>query len=237
MKVKVLAVFIGLLVIGCIGYKTRVNIIEGQKLESALSRIVCVAEVKASNSDIWQEIKSVGGTSFPIGGGLQVGLTHATDLPEKFLVRSPFGVYYAKREVRNKHYFMGDVEIELVAEKNDVSIFRKPYVEEIVFTLGEDPVVGTELFVIGDSMLMGNNWKTGIVSMAKAPTDTSLDLSHCFVHTVPSNGGDSGSPILARKPNCPYEVVGILNASFTSAQAYNTGIYVSFVKELLDSIK
>ena len=92
--------------------------------------------------------------------------------------------------------------------------------------------------MIGDSMLYGNNWKTGIVSMAKAPqtTGTDIDLRYCFLHTVPTNGGDSGSPILAKKYDNAYEVVGIVNASFVRAQAYNTGIYVSFVKELLDSI-
>lgn len=236
MKIKVLAVLFMVFLVGCIGYQSRVNIIEGKQLESALSRIVCVAEVKAENSDVWREIKSVGGTSFPIGNGLQIGLTHATDLPEKFLVMTPFGLYWGTREVRNKRYFIDEVEIELLAEKGDVSIFKKPSTSSIKFVLGEDPVVGTELFVIGDSMLLGNNWKTGIVSMAKAPPNTGIDLSHCFVHTVPSNGGDSGSPILARKPNCNYEVVGILNASLRGAQAYNTGIYVSFVKELLDSI-
>ena len=235
MKIKVLVVLICVLV-GCIGYKTNINIPEGKRLESALSRIVCVAEVRTSKADTWEEMKSDGGASFPIGNGIQIALTHAADILEHYQVMSPFGPTFLTREVRNRKYYLDDIEIELVAAKGDVSIFKKPYAEPITFILGKDPVVGTELFVIGDSMLNGNNWKTGIVSMAKAPYSPVVDMSHCFVHTVPTNMGDSGSPILARRPNGPYEVVGIVNAKRVGAQAYNTAIYVSFVKELLDSI-
>ena len=224
------------LIISCVRYTTNIDVQQGKKLEAVLSRIICIAEARKSKDDEWKEIKTKGSTSFPIGNGLQIGLTHATDVLEKYLISSPFGPYYMKREVRNRRYFIGDIEIELLTKKGDVSIFKKPYESDIIFTLGTNPEIGTELFIIGDSMLKGNNWKTGIVSMLKAPLTRSMDLSYCFVHTVPTNSGDSGSPVLAERYDGSYEVVGTLNATFTKFQGYNTGIYISFIKELLDTI-
>ena len=236
-SIKVLAALtVAFLIIGCARYKTNIDVQQGKKLSSALSRIVCIAEVRKDKDDEWIEKRTRGGVSFSIGNGLQIGLTHATDLPEKYIQMSRFGPYGVKREVRNKKYFIDDIEIILLTQKGDVSIFKKPYESDVIFKLGVDPGMGTNLFVIGDTMLKGNNWKTGIVSMLKSPLIRSMDLSNSFVHTVPTNGGDSGSPILAEKHDGSYEVVGILNASFTRSQSYNTGVYISFVKELLDTL-
>ena len=220
---------------GCVAYKTRVGVTEAMILTNSLNHIIHKAEIKVDGGE-WKET-SKKGTSFPIGDGLQVGLSHC-DVQNFVIIRTQFGVYKQDIEVRNRSYWIGKVEIELVARLGDISIYKKPYEADNPFTLGVDPDVGVELLIIGDSFLDGNNWKTGIVSMLEISErwiERDDDLNYCFLHTVPLNPGDSGSPVLAKRGHL-YEVVGIANAGAMQAQLYNFAIRVSRIKETIKLI-
>lgn len=235
-NIALIAVLI-LFMVGCAThYRTHIDVPEAKTLTQSLDRITFKAEVKYS--DTWESVVKKG-TSFPIGDGLQVALTHC-DIGDKVLVRTPFGLVRVDVEVRNRSYWIGDTEIELVARRGDISVFRKPYESENSFSLGEDPEIGTELLVLGDSFLSGENWKTGIVSMEEAPEEAikqKEELKNCFVHTVPANPGDSGSPVLAMNQGGDYELVGILNAGNMRAQLYNLAFNVSYLREVLDEVE
>lgn len=215
-----------MVVVGCVPrYQNSLMVNKVDDLLGSIHVIELRAEVLLD--DEWVGIKQKGGTSFAIEGGYLIALSHATRIPDVQI----WGTTLVYNKVRNRTYWIGDKQIELLGRIDDVSLFKTPWMENSPFVLGSDPVVGTDLVVLGNSMLNGINIKTGIVSML----DTGkFELDDCFTHTVPLNAGDSGSPILAIR-GASYEVVGIANAG-TSAQGYNFGIYISRVKEVLDEL-
>lgn len=227
---------VAMVLIGCAVYKTRIDVPEAKVLTNSLSRIVHKAEVSA-DGETWKEA-SQKGTSFPIGDGFQVALSHC-DVKDYVTTPTPFGLLKQDVQVRNRSYWIGDVEIELVARLGDISIYQKPYEVDNPFTMGTDPDIGTELLVLGDSFVGGTNWKTGIVSMLDAHSKAvkkDEEFGRCFTHTIPLNPGDSGSPVLAMNQEGNYEVVGIVNAANFRAQLYNLAFPVSYIQEAINLI-
>lgn len=196
--------------LGCIHYRNSLNVNQETNLRNSLD----IIDTKVGDYTMAK------GTSFPIGDGYQLALTHATNGPA-----------FAK-------YFIKDREIELVGIIGDISLFKKSWKADYPFTLGEDPIVGTELVMLGNSMLNVRNTKLGIVSalgIGKYGKED-IDFKNSFLHTIPTNPGDSGSPALARNLQGEYEVVGIVNAGIMQAQGYNMAIKVSYMKEVIDAI-
>lgn len=231
----VIILLITTMLIGCVVYKTHINVPEAKILTNSLNRITHKAEI-SRDGETWSKT-SKQGTSFPIGDGLQVALTHC-DVQDFIANRTRFGIYRRDVEVKNRSYWIDDVEIELVARLGDVSIYQKPYEADNPFTMGINPGIGTELLMLGDSFMDGNNWKTGMVSKLKVNkkrVKRDDDFDYCFIHTIPLNLGDSGSPVLARRGG-RYEVVGIANAGVLRAQLYNFAIKVSRIKETIQII-
>lgn len=230
----------------CLKYKNALdNVEEIKKLKKSLHRIVVKGEGRFldSKNSTWTKIKSGGGTSFSIGDGFSIALTHATDLPKIHKEFTKKGFICRKREIRNPTYWIGEKQIKLIGKIGDISLFKKPWEDRYPFKLGEDPQVGTVLTVIGDSMLNGNNIKIGIVSMMNLGRITKdkeiIDAKHCFLHTTPVTPGDSGSPALTfnNKKN-EYVVTGIINGGHfrTYVQLYNFALRVSHVKKVIKQI-
>lgn len=223
----------------CNYYKSDFNLIKVQSRINEISIITTEAEIKRYNDKDWVDIE-IRGTSFSIGDGYQLALVHATIIKEDYLIQTPFGAHIPDhRKVRNQKHYIDDKEIELIGMIDDIVLFKKPWASLYPYKIGQDPMIGDNLLMIGNSMLNGVNIKIGLVSLMSMGRYTieSDDFKYCFVHTVPTNGGDSGSPLLAMNRNFEYEVVGIVNASTHKAQEYSFAIKASRIHEVIEEIK
>jgi S1-C subfamily serine protease len=168
-----------------------------------------------------------------------VAETHATQVSNEKIIRTPFGMFFLQQKVVSEKFFIDDREIQLIGRHRDISLFEdtEPYTGKIIpFGNSDELEIGTRVIIVGWSLGKGINTKDGIVSMFitddqfNPPGDTIKDIS--FMLTVPVNPGDSGSPVLAIRGG-KYEIVGL-----TCAMGVGNGLgfafYGNFVK---DSVK
>lgn len=218
-------------------YENALDVRQAEQLKQSLDIIVTKTMVRKDETCEWEKFE-VKGTSFPIGKGYQLALTHATVVEMDYAFNSAFGVFNLQRQVKDISYFINGKEIYLIGRVGDISLFRKTWKSTCPFKLGCNPIVGTKVMVIGNSMLNGNNIKLGIVSALDLGrySGEDVDMQNSFVHTVPTNGGDSGSPILAKNQIGIYEVVGIVNAGILNAQGYNSAIKINYIKGVVKKL-
>ena len=170
--------------------------------------------------------------AFPLENNLIVALTHATQFPRERIIFTPLGVISTPLVVEWEKNYLNGKELELVGRENDVSFFRADV--EPLCKLGDSDKLelGTELSVMGYSFNRDINFKTGVVSVLDTKDEmykSTTPLKDLFIHTVPLNPGDSGSPVFAKGYN-GMEIVGIANA-VSNGVGIGFAIRINVVKE------
>jgi len=183
------------------------------------------------------------GTAIAIREDLVLALTHVCTLPRKIAMPSPFGMIEIDKDVEYEKNYINGKEVELVKRVDDVSLFKAEKLTPIGFELGDSDSleIGTKVFMVGWSGLKERNFKQGIVSVLDLTCEEwdSKEFGlgkDMFMHTAPTNPGDSGSPLFARKGN-KYEIVGIINAKYFGYDGMGFAIRINFIKNLINDIR
>jgi len=201
------------------------NIFNPTEIEEAIDTLMVVrteAIIKDDNKSVMKA------TAFSIGNGYIIALTHATKTP---------GYITSSRVVLSEKHFIKDKEIKLIGRYKDISLFKSDIDNALPFELGDSDAVrvGTKVIVIGWSFGVAVNVKNGIVSRIDVGDIYGEIAKDCFLITAPTNPGDSGSPMLARRGE-RWEVVGIVNAGIRD-KGMGFAIKVNAVKDAIRRIR
>ena len=240
-------VIIGMaVVVGCITirgnkYASSHNISQIQAVKNTMVVIETRGKVVRYSQERDYEME---GISIAIGDGLLLAETHATKIPERKIIRGPFGYIMMEQEVLEEKFYVADVEVKLVGRHKDISLFQAPFSERyapIPIGNSDDLDIGTDILVVGWSFGRGINVKGGIVSrfvvssLYDPPGGTIKDIS--FMISAPVNPGDSGSPVLAwNNHSRRYEIVGLV-CSMIRDHGLGFAYTSNFVLEAISKIK
>jgi len=219
-------------------YSNALNAQQINAVKGSMVVIKTIATVDRMGDVVKTEME---GISIAIGMGQLLAETHTTQTPSISSFRTPFGTVSIPQKVLTEKWFIGDTEIKLIGRHRDISLFQTPFIERSLPTpFGNSDLleIGTDVVVVGWSFGNGINVKTGIVSMFITddkydPPDKSIkDIT--IMITAPINGGDSGSPVLARR-NGHYEIVGLVCARIKD-HGMGFMLHINFVKEAINEI-
>ncbi len=172
------------------------------------------------------------GLALMIGDGLLLTLKHISEVPKSKSVQTPWGWIDMPLVADNIEHFLDGEQIDLIGTFDDIAIFdtHKQIGQMIRFGNSDAIRIGDPVLLIGRSFSQGLNVKIGIVSntIASQYGGENVDLSICFLLTVPMNYGDSGGMVF----NSTFELIGIANAT-------GPGVNISFaikINEVKDCI-
>ena len=181
-------------------------------------------------------------TSWHIGGGYLVTAAHCVVF-DKTPVRTPMGtIQYVPIKTFDYLYTRNDHKIELIGAIDDTALLYDNLLigtPSIVWGDSSKARVGTELILVGNSMMNGVNIKTGIISIIEIPKPLfglhERTAKASFVMTTPTNGGDSGGPIFAIS-NGKHYVIGMCYAG-SNKQGYNIAFKSNYIRMVIEEIK
>jgi S1-C subfamily serine protease len=170
-------------------------------------------------------------TSFHIGGGYIVTCAHCVNFSTPTIVTYDY------------KFTMYDKPIKLIGTYDDVALlYNKDLIGTPAVRFGDSSKLkqGDNIVNVGNSAMMGNNLKDGMVSMIgiaeplfgfhKRTAPASMIIS------IPVNGGDSGSPLFAKK-NGQHYFVGMVYASHRGLQGYNIAFMSNYIKSAISEIR
>jgi len=181
---------------------------------------------------------------FPLKKGFLVALSHTTGIPETVEMKTPFGLVEIPVKSLEESFTIAGRPVQLVGRSGDISVFKADFITNSPFRLGDSSKlkVGSEIFVIGFSLAKDLNFKSGVVSALKISKEYQEDdkkilfnLPDFFLHTIPTNFGDSGAPVFAQRSGV-CEVVGIVNATVPVAKGVAFAINSNAVREHIRKI-
>ena len=180
--------------------------------------------------------------SFHIGGGFLLTCTHGIKSTEK-IIRAPFGFITIPIVGLDYKYFIGESEIILIGEDEDISLLYShdligtPKVE---FQDSDYLRLGDKLMSIGNSNMDGANIKVGIVSrlflnksILGFVSNTAVDS---FVMTNPTNRGDSGGPVFVIE-NGSYYFIGMMYGILNGADGYGFVFKSNYIMDVINKLK
>lgn len=197
-----------------------------------------------STSGIYKKIWKQSATSFHIGDGYIIALTHATLHPGYISIKITDSRSIKLTVVVSDYSFsINNKPIKLIGRYEDISLFKSNHTNYVIPVGNSDELeIGTELVVIGNSFLKGINIKKGIVSILDLSdkykilgSQSENEYKYSFLIDCPIVPGDSGSPVLALKNN-KYFLVGVVYAS--SGEYRNIGICFdsNYIKKVVKKI-
>ncbi|MGD0732400.1 MAG: S1C family serine protease [Terracidiphilus sp.] len=93
--------------------------------------------------------------------------------------------------------------------------------------LSTDPVVGDQVYVVGNPLGLEGTFSEGIVSGVRH-----LDADSILQMTAPISPGSSGGPVM----DSTGAVIGIAEATFSNGQNLNLAVPVSYLSRLMNSV-
>jgi S1-C subfamily serine protease len=181
-------------------------------------------------------------TSFHIGGGYVVTAAHCVKFDHVFKYTF-FGPVKVPINSYNYKWTIGEDQIELIGTYDDVALlYNKKLIGTPFVRWGDSSKLkpGDAIVNVGNSMMAGINYKDGMVS--KIGIDKPLFEMHertaaaTMVVSIPVNGGDSGSPVFAKR-NGQHYFVGIIYAGAGGLQGYNFAFMSNYVKMAIEEIR
>jgi hypothetical protein len=154
-------------------------------------------------------------TSFHIGKGYLVTCAHCVKF-DYVIQYTFFGPLKVPIKSYNYKYTINGDPVELIGTYDDVALL---YSEKLIGTpfvrFGDSNKLkpGDNIINVGNSMMAGNNLKS-----------------------IPVNGGDSGSPLFAKK-NGQHYFVGMVYASHRGLQGYNIAFMSNYIKSAISEIR
>lgn len=234
MKRTMLILFCVLTVMGCIYSNSSINVVELNKNKAAVDIIHTTTTFSIDDGLIIDTMKAV---SFSIGDGYSIALSHATkvDIPQVVIDEGT-------TEVVSTTFVIAGQKVELVGRQDDLSLFKKPYINDnhTTFYNSDLLTLGSDLIMIGNSLMKGENIKTGILSSFNTKSLQYLNeavLKHTVLVTVPINPGDSGSPVLTMDRSGRYKVAGIACARLPGLSAMGFMLPSNYVVETINNIR
>jgi S1-C subfamily serine protease len=133
-----------------------------------------------------------------------------------------------------------NLRCELVGYVGDVAIlYNQNFKTPFPIPLGDSDKLrlGDRLLNIGYSFACEVNVKDGVVSNLSLSEESynEPEVAVCFLHSIPTNRGDSGSPVLAWQDG-RMRVVGITNAKLQD-HGLAFAIKINHIKEVFENLK
>ncbi len=237
---KIFICIIILLLIGCSNRYNNLLNPSITKLKSTIEVITTEVDVKTPNEK-YKERWITHATSFHIGNGYILALTHATKHPGHFIINiNNKNLLKIDLIIGEYSFFINDKPIELIGRFEDISIFKTNHTN-IVIPFGDSDKLelGTEIIIIGNSLMNGINIKRGIVSILDLSDGYKLDkekpndnYKESFIIDSSTIPGDSGSPVVALKNN-QYYLVGVVYASFDKTRSIGMCFDINYIKQVI----
>jgi|TARA_R100000093_G_scaffold65369_3_gene36368 hypothetical protein len=220
----------------CVYYK---NVFNPAVIEKAVKSLAIVDTKAILEIDGEVVEKVMRGTAFYLGDGYVLALTHTTKFLEFEMVASPFGYYPVTRKIIAEKWLIDGEEIELIGRHKDISLFLSNSKKKFPLPFGDSTKarIGTEVVVLGWSFGKATNIKNGIISRTHIKDEYGDIAEDCFLITVPTNSGDSGSPMIALRNNgLGFEILGVVNAGIKD-KGMGFAIKSNFVLKAIEKIK
>ena len=238
-RMAVLAVFLAIigLVVGCMHFQSDWG---ANRVQVAIESVLMVnMDVKMIVGNNPSEIRKKRFIAFPIGNGHIVALTHCVTPPPHITVQAPFGVVRIPVQIIDIQISISDHPAELVGTHGDVALlYCNTYITPFPFLFGDSDELapGDKILSIGYSFNEVINVKDGVVSVLKPNGEFNTGTEPCFFHTISTNPGDSGSPVIALTYAGGAQVIGIVNATIPQAKGISMALTSNYVQEAISKI-
>lgn len=248
-RISIFVMLIVGLVVGCSvikqneeNYMDRFSEIDYSYIEYIKKNVLVIEHTAfLGESNIKSKAEYIG---VPIGDGYVVALTHCYDAVRTVVTKIPhFGAFSRTFVAKNPSIRWEGYEVRFIGSYKDITLlkFENPGMyREAPFEFGDcsDLKVGDALFMSGWSFHKVFNFKTGYVSAFESKIglpDIAMETYSTFVHTVPTNPGDSGSPIFCVKGGKSL-IVGLVQATILGGQGVGSAIRVNFVEKTVEEL-
>ena len=195
-----------------------------------------VAKVIIEGDDTAHEMR-MKGIAIPISKTQVVALTHCLIPPEYQYVMTMFGPMAFRQKVLSFEHFIDGKKVNLRGYKGDVALLEWEGDKVFPAKLGDSDKVkiGTKVMVFGWSLGVCQNFKDGMISNVNLDDTYGGDSEFCFLHSVPTNPGDSGSPMIAYVDG-QIVIIGIVNAMIRD-NGLGFAIKSNYIKECIYEIE
>jgi len=244
---KVIGIFsivLSILIVSCI-YPKKWNI---NTLKPAIEEMLIITTVGEVAYDIpndgQTEIPTISinieAAAIPLKDNYILALTHCTELPKEL---PTFFFMVPVKVIKPAEFSIivggESVALKLIGRFEDISLFKspvdiKPYPVEFSSTFDYEP--GTEVLSIGFSFALVKNIKDGVISHLN-PNDVIEYTEYTFMHSIPTNSGDSGTPILVQDIFGDYKIIGIIQSGFHGVEGIGFALRSDYIVKVIELIK
>ena len=226
-------VLLAVLILGCAGYRNDYGL-DFQNAYKGLAVIEFKAVLETEKLKREKEWKAIG---IVLEDGKVLALTHATSVPLREEMNTPFGTFILEWKTKTERFFIDGEEIKLIGRNGDISLFQSSIKTPFPIPFGDSDElkVGDKVMVIGFSGTILFNAKDGIVSALDVGKYGLPVKEETLLHSAPVNKGDSGSPLIAFKYGKP-EIVGIVNAMIQD-EGMGFAIKINDVKKAIKEVE